>query len=286
MEPSPFARCRQFLNYHSLAKWLSIASSIGTAVLFVGLIVLLGFFIDLIVNNGEIPSYYQLPESERLHFLSEIIVPDDKEARAERVALIEHELHDRQEVGPVDIPDELLIKRFSRGRIGFPREACRPRRTAHHLGHLGEGRWRQVVGHPLLLEPEQALLLQEHLVEIGTQGRDDPNPAAGEQPFEDGRPQQSWRICPAKSCKQLHDGRIWKCAPVAYLGMQKVKYDLSEKWDPYLRYRPLDPSCSDRELDEFLALEDEPVCSMCSAVPRGFALPNPMRNAPGVSLPA
>ena len=104
-------------------------------------------------------------------------------------------------------------------------------------------------------------------------------------PFEDGRPRESWKICPAKWCKQLIDGKIWKCAPLAYLGMQKAKYELSEKWDPYLRYRPLDPSCSDRELDEFLALEDEPACSMCSAERRRFTLPNPMRNAPGILCP-
>ena len=99
-------------------------------------------------------------------------------------------------------------------------------------------------------------------------------------PFEDGRPRESWQICPARWCKQLHDGKIWKCGPLAYLGMQKVKYELSGKWNPYLGYRPLDPSCSDRELRQFLTLEDEPVCSMCSAEPRRFALPNPMRNAP------
>jgi MoaA/NifB/PqqE/SkfB family radical SAM enzyme len=105
------------------------------------------------------------------------------------------------------------------------------------------------------------------------------------QPFEDGRPRESWEICPAKWCKQLHDGKIWKCAPLAYLGMQRARYDLSEKWNPYLGYQPLDPSCSDRELDQFLALEEEPVCSMCSAEPRRFTLPNPMRNAPKTSLP-
>lgn len=105
-------------------------------------------------------------------------------------------------------------------------------------------------------------------------------------PFEDGRPRQSWEICPARWCKQLHDGKIWKCAPLAYLGMQKTKYELSEKWTPYLRYRPLDLSCSERELDAFLALEDEAACSMCSAESRHFTLPNPMRNASGISPPA
>ena len=99
------------------------------------------------------------------------------------------------------------------------------------------------------------------------------------QPFEDGQPRQSWEICPAKYCKQLHDGKIWKCAPLAYLGLQKAKYQLSDKWAPYLRYRPLEPTCTDDELDEFLAREDEPVCSMCSAEPRHFSLPNPLRRA-------
>jgi Radical SAM superfamily len=96
-------------------------------------------------------------------------------------------------------------------------------------------------------------------------------------PFEDGQPRRSWEICPARYCKQLHDGKLWKCAPLAYLGLQKAKYDLSEKWDPYLRYRALDAPCTDRELDEFLALEDEPACSMCSAEPRRHSLPNPLR---------
>jgi hypothetical protein len=103
-------------------------------------------------------------------------------------------------------------------------------------------------------------------------------------PFEDGRPRQSWKICPARHCKQLHDGKLWKCAPLAYLGLQKAKYDISGKWDTYLRYQPLEATCSDRELDEFLALEDETACSMCSAERRPFALPNPLRSASRTSI--
>jgi hypothetical protein len=99
-------------------------------------------------------------------------------------------------------------------------------------------------------------------------------------PFEDEQPRRSWEICPSRLCKQLHDGKLWKCAPLAYLGMQKAKYGLSEKWDPYLRYSALDPTCADGDLDRFLALEDEAVCSMCSAEHRRFSLPNPMRRAP------
>jgi MoaA/NifB/PqqE/SkfB family radical SAM enzyme len=96
-------------------------------------------------------------------------------------------------------------------------------------------------------------------------------------PFDDGDPRSSWEICPARHCKQLHDGQIWKCAPLAYLPMQKGKYRLSEKWDPYLAYRPLDPGCSNAELQTFAALEDEAACGMCPAKQRFFELPNPLR---------
>ncbi|WP_314955784.1 radical SAM protein [Bradyrhizobium cosmicum] len=98
-------------------------------------------------------------------------------------------------------------------------------------------------------------------------------------PFEDGNPRRSWEICPARHCKQLHDGKIWKCAPLAYLGLQKAKYDISAKWNPYLNYAPLDPSATNGELDQFLAQEDESVCAMCSSEPRNFLLPNPLRGA-------
>ena len=65
------------------------------------------------------------------------------------------------------------------------------------------------------------------------------------EPFEDAAPRASWEICPARLCKQLFEGRIHKCAPLAYLKMQKAKYDLSSKWDFYLGYQGLAPSCSD-----------------------------------------
>ena len=99
------------------------------------------------------------------------------------------------------------------------------------------------------------------------------------RPFEDGDPRASWQTCPARHCKQLHEGRIWKCAPLAYLPMQKAKYRLSEKWDAYLGYEPLDPDCSDAELRAFAALEAEAACGMCPAKTRSFELPVPLRSA-------
>ena len=97
------------------------------------------------------------------------------------------------------------------------------------------------------------------------------------QPFEDGAPRASWEICPARECMQLFEGKIWKCGPLAYLAMQNAKYGLSSKWDFYLRYKPLEPSCSDNEFNAFLAKEDEPYCGMCSSRRRPLDLPNPIR---------
>lgn len=106
---------------------------------------------------------------------------------------------------------------------------------------------------------------------------------AAMEPYTDGNPRQSWEHCPARTCPQIHEGRIWKCAPLAYLGMQDTKYGLSESWSPYLGYRPLDPDCSDAELREFFAREDEAVCGMCPAQPEHFTLPLPFPNHAKVS---
>lgn len=97
------------------------------------------------------------------------------------------------------------------------------------------------------------------------------------QPFGDGNPRASWEQCPARTCPQIHEGKFWKCAPLAYLPMQNERFGLGEAWSPYLAYRPLSPDCSDDALDEFLAREDEAMCAMCPSQPRPFAIPVPLR---------
>ncbi len=87
MASTALARCRAFLDYYPLAKWLSIVSSVATAVLYVGLIVLLGFFIDLMVERGEIPAFHELPGHMRQHFLDDIAAAD-----AERKQQVQEEL--------------------------------------------------------------------------------------------------------------------------------------------------------------------------------------------------
>lgn len=98
---------------------------------------------------------------------------------------------------------------------------------------------------------------------------------AAMEPFADGRPGESWLNCPAR-CPQLFEGRIWKCAPLAYLGMQDRKFGLSEAWRPYLAYAPLEPRADDAEIARFFARAAEPECGMCAAKPKRFDLPLPL----------
>ena len=90
-------------------------------------------------------------------------------------------------------------------------------------------------------------------------------------PFEDNDPESSWKSCFMKewdddnNCYQLHEGKIWKCPPIAYLPLMAKKYNLSEKWNPYLKYQPLSPNCSDEELAKFFSKGSESICGMCPA---------------------
>ena len=86
------------------------------------------------------------------------------------------------------------------------------------------------------------------------------------EPYEDGNQEESWDNCHCEQdCFQLHEKNLYKCPPIAYLPLQKKKYGslLSEKWDPYLKYIPLTPDCSDDEIVEFFNRKCESVCGMC-----------------------
>ena len=94
-------------------------------------------------------------------------------------------------------------------------------------------------------------------------------------PYEDNNPRKSWEVCISKYAMQLHEGKLWKCPALAYLPMQAKKYNLSDKWNPYLKYQSLDVDCTDEELQEFLNREDESFCSMCPANRDVYTKPDP-----------
>ena len=83
-------------------------------------------------------------------------------------------------------------------------------------------------------------------------------------PYEDNDPEASWNNCFMDGkCFQLHDGKLWKCPPITYLPLLAKNYKISDKWDPYLKYKALDSDCSNKQLSEFLSRKSESVCAMC-----------------------
>lgn len=96
-------------------------------------------------------------------------------------------------------------------------------------------------------------------------------------PREDNDASASWNICPSKYCPQIFEGKLWKCPQTAYLQLMNRKFQLSQKWDDYLDYQPLEPYCSTVELNEFLDRKVEPICKMCPAENHYFELPSPLK---------
>lgn len=86
-------------------------------------------------------------------------------------------------------------------------------------------------------------------------------------PYADGNPDKSFMtICEgaSKACVNLHHGKLWKCAQLAYLPLVIDKLKHKEKWQPYLEYAPLEPDATDEELARFFRMETA-FCDMCPA---------------------
>lgn len=101
------------------------------------------------------------------------------------------------------------------------------------------------------------------------------------EPMESDDYKMSWDNCPTgQENFILQDSRIYKCAALAYLPLQKQKYGdkLSAKWDPYLKYDPLSPDATDLDVLEFFTRSAEPVCSMCPRNKNIFTKETPLHS--------
>lgn len=96
-------------------------------------------------------------------------------------------------------------------------------------------------------------------------------------PYEDNNPKASWEICNCKYCPQILNGKIYKCPLIAYLTLQKARWpDISEKWNKYLAYKPLEHTATDEEIAEFFSRKEESICEMCPAKIEHFEKPSPL----------
>ncbi len=100
------------------------------------------------------------------------------------------------------------------------------------------------------------------------------------KPLMDNDQKAAWAICPGRTCKQLFEGKLWKCPPVAYIRMMHTKYGIdTEAWKSWLEYKPLDPGCTDQELIEWVNRQDEVVCNLCPSTFQRLRLKSPIRGA-------
>ena len=60
MAQSAFAEIRRYLDYKPVAKWAALVAAILSGLLFICFLFLLGLAIDLLINQGSIPTYRKL----------------------------------------------------------------------------------------------------------------------------------------------------------------------------------------------------------------------------------
>jgi ATP-binding cassette subfamily B protein len=80
-----FDRALDFFRYSRLAAWTALTASVLTGFFFVGLLLVMGLFLDLCVNQGKVPCFSHLPRSERNAFLASMELPTDAEERGAQV---------------------------------------------------------------------------------------------------------------------------------------------------------------------------------------------------------
>lgn len=68
MQSKAWAWAWNFLKYSPTAKWTAIVAAVGTGVFYVGLLVVLSLFADLLVYRGHIQTLRELPRARYEHF--------------------------------------------------------------------------------------------------------------------------------------------------------------------------------------------------------------------------
>ncbi len=95
-------------------------------------------------------------------------------------------------------------------------------------------------------------------------------------PYNDNNPIMSFEKCLSKNAKQLFNGLLFKCPPLAYLNLINKKFKLEKEWNYYLEYEPLKPNCTYNELINFFSIKHENYCNMCASNPTQYKKPNPL----------
>jgi ABC-type multidrug transport system fused ATPase/permease subunit len=101
-ERAAFAKACAYLNYSPGAKWSAHLAGVGTAIVYVALLVVLWLFADLMVSHGRLPSFQELTPAERTRFLDEWEqrTPVERQALLARIGYAEAEARRLAELAP------------------------------------------------------------------------------------------------------------------------------------------------------------------------------------------
>lgn len=83
-------------------------------------------------------------------------------------------------------------------------------------------------------------------------------------PYADERPFSAWACCEEKNCACIHEGLLWKCPPLAFLGKLNDKIGLRPEWKRYLAHKGLSADAPAERLFAYLAYPEKN-CDMCPA---------------------
>jgi organic radical activating enzyme len=80
-------------------------------------------------------------------------------------------------------------------------------------------------------------------------------------PFQDNDNRTSWEVCPSKYCKQLYEGKIYKCPQTTYINL--VNKPVSPLFQPMKDYVALEHTSSLEDILNFFNKEEEHICYLC-----------------------
>ncbi len=87
------------------------------------------------------------------------------------------------------------------------------------------------------------------------------------KPFDHDDVAAAKKHCTCKTL-QLYKHKLYKCAPIAYIGeaLETIGQSDAPDWRPYLDYTPMSPDRSDEELADFMEKQPKPdwPCRMCA----------------------
>jgi len=112
METNSFSRVWDLLHYVRFHKWTNYFASVASGLLYAALVILLGLFVDLLVNRGRIPHFAQLSQREQAQFLDHWRkLPVEQRTQAVSVVQAPVPLDSLAEIKDVNSPKMTALRR-------------------------------------------------------------------------------------------------------------------------------------------------------------------------------